>query len=178
MPTETIVQDGHPTLREVAQNIPREDITSPQTQDIIARMKQALATQNDGVAIAAPQIGESVRIFVVAGHAFALHKDENLETHTYPDLVCINPRIIKTSKKEEDMEEGCLSVRWKYGKVRRATQVTIEALDETGTPFERGGSGLIAQIFQHEIDHLDGILFIDKARNIVESRPKESESHD
>ena len=70
------------------------------------------------------------------------------------------------------MEEGCLSVRWKYGKVMRSEKATITAYDENGKKFSRGATGLIAQIFQHETDHLDGVLFIDKADNIVDLPPK------
>jgi peptide deformylase len=66
------------------------------------------------------------------------------------------------------MEEGCLSVRYLYGKVSRGVKVTVEAYDETGKKFSKGGSGLIAQIYQHETDHLNGTLFIDKAKDLVE----------
>ena len=62
---------------------------------------------------------------------------------------------------KKNLEEGCLSVRYLYGKVSRSHKATVEALDETGTKFTMGASGLLAQIFQHEIDHLDGTLFID-----------------
>jgi len=64
------------------------------------------------------------------------------------------------------MDEGCLSVRGKYGKVKRSEKTTMTALDESGKKFRYGGSGLISQIFQHETDHLDGILFTDKATDI------------
>ena len=67
--------------------------------------------------------------------------------------------------------EGCLSVRWLYGKVSRATRASVRAYDEHGEPFTRGASGLLAEIFQHEVDHLDGILFIDKARDIRDIPP-------
>jgi len=66
------------------------------------------------------------------------------------------------------MSEGCLSVRPIYGKVRRATRATVEAYDENGKKFVKEGVGLLAHIFQHEIDHLDGILFTDKAKDMYE----------
>jgi peptide deformylase len=88
--------------------------------------------------------------------------------------VFINPQITKFSKEKKWMEgEGCLSVRWVYGKVERATKVTLRAYDEYGNVFERGASGLLAHIFQHEVDHLDGILFIDKAKDLEEADPEE-----
>jgi len=171
-----IIQQDHPTLREIAETVPPDDIQNQRITTIISDMKEALASQADGVAIAAPQIGESVRIFIVAGHVFALQKDENPKEHMYHDLICINPRIIKRSQRTELLEEGCLSVRWKYGYVERSLQATIEAYGEEGKRFTRGATGLLAHIFQHEIDHLDGILFTDKARDIREAPPAEDNS--
>jgi peptide deformylase len=159
-------------LREVAKPVPLEEIKSARVAKIIANMKEALASQDDGVAICAPQIGESVRIFVVSGRTLAdIAGEENLR---YPDKVFINPEIVKISKKTDWMEEGCLSVRYLYGKVRRATKVRVSAYDETGAKFEFGGSGLLAQIFQHEIDHMNGILFIDTAKDVVDLPPQKN----
>lgn len=172
----TIVQNGDPVLRHVALSVPPLEITNGKIKRIIASMKEALASQNDGVAIAAPQIGESLRIFVVSGKIFdpdfKRGETNELEYGKYPDLVFINPEFTKISKKTKWMQEGCLSVRWLYGEVKRSTNATVRAYDENGTMFERGGGGLLAHIFQHEIDHLDGTLFIDKAKNLEEGRPK------
>ncbi len=126
-------------------------------------MKQLMHKEADAVAIAAPQIGELLRIFVVSGNDFVAEKIENDELGsskiaTPPDQVFINPEIIKRSRKELWLEEGCLSVRWLYGKVKRAEKVMIRAYDENGNLFTRGASGLLAQVFQHETDHLEGIL--------------------
>ena len=92
------------------------------------------------------------------------------------DLVFINPKITKFSKKKKMMEEGCLSVRWIYGNVERSTNVTLEAYDENGEKVTRGAGGLLAHIFQHEVDHLNGILFIDKAVDTFEGAPPEEET--
>ncbi len=169
----TIVQNGNPVLRELAQSVPVKDITSPKIRKIIADMKMALTSQKDGVAIAAPQIGLPLRIFVVSGMILKkVHEDK------YPDgddMVYINPIITKLSKKKTELEEGCLSVRWLYGKIKRSAQATIEAYDEQGQKFTRGASGLLAQIFQHETDHLDGVLFIDKAYDVEEISPEDLE---
>lgn len=167
----TIVQKDDPVLRRIAQEVPREEIQSKKVQGIIAQMKQALVGEKDGVAIAAPQIGEPFRIFIVAGKIFNMAQSEEEGRET--DAVFINPKIVKFSRKKVGMDEGCLSVRHWYGKVRRAEKVTIRAYDERGKQFERGGSGLLAQIFQHETDHLDGILFIDKAKDLQEIKPDE-----
>ena len=129
-----------------------------------------------GRGIAAPQIGVPLRIFVVAGHVFALGKEEDekrlRDKKIYPDAVFINPKVTKLSKKARWIIEGCLSARWLYGNVRRADKATVKAYDERGRKFSYGGSGLIAQIFQHEVDHLDGVLFLDKAKDVKSIPPE------
>ena len=166
-----IIQNGDPILREMAQTVPINDIKSEKIQNIILRMKIAMSSQKDGVAIAAPQIGIPLRIFVVSDNILKLADKEYRSIGK--DIVFINPEIIKFSKQKIDMEEGCLSVRWKYGKVKRSVQVTIKGYNELGEKIERGASGLLAQIFQHEIEHLDGILFIDKAYDVEDIPPEE-----
>lgn len=203
----TIFQE-HETaaLREKTKPVLIEDITSAKVQKIIADMKRAMHSQDDAVAIAAPQIGIPLAIFIVSGKIFIdpedeeggdaahpslhgrslLHSSEGPSSHsrsriakqTKPipaDMVVINPEIKKLSRKKELMEEGCLSVRWLYGKVLRSLKATIHARDERGMLFMRGASGLLAQIFQHEIDHLNGILFIDKATDVHEVAPEKEE---
>jgi peptide deformylase len=167
-----IVQQGDPVLRELAQSVPIKDIKSPKIQGIISDMKEALASQKDGVAIAAPQIGIPLRIFVVSGQILKTVDEKKYKDGK--DLVFINPEIIKLSKEKKEFEEGCLSVRWLYGKIKRSTKASVRAYDENGNKIERGGSGLLAEIFQHETDHLDGILFIDKAYDIEEIPPADS----
>lgn len=180
MPRDSIeiVQVGHPVLRKVAQTIAIKEITSPKIKEVIRRMKEALASQDDGVAIAAPQIAEPYRIFVVSGKVFddRFKRGKGIpkgEKPDHEDVVFVNPEITKISTKTKWLDEGCLSVRPIYGEVKRSLNATVKACDEHGKKFERGGGGLLAHIFQHEIDHLDGILFIDKARNTHESTPEE-----
>lgn len=164
-----IVQNGDPVLRECAQTIPVKDITSSKIQKVIEDMKIALSSQKDGVAIAAPQIDVPLRIFIVSD---AILKEADKEYRSIgKDLVFINPKITKLSKDKSDVEEGCLSVRWKYGKVTRSVKATVDGYNELGEKVERGASGLLAQIFQHETDHLDGILFIDKAYDVEDVPP-------
>lgn len=163
----TIVQEPAPVLRKKASLVPIEMIGTKEFTQIIERMKKALEREEDGVAIAAPQIGESLRIFVVSKRASKKLED---------DVVFINPEIIRIGKQKEELSEGCLSVRWKYGLVKRATTATVRAINIEGNEFVASGRGLLAQIFQHEIDHLEGVLFIDKARN-VEDIPPELHEH-
>ena len=171
MPKEQkIVQAEDKVLRIKAKEVKIDEITSPATKKILDQMKKSLEQEYDGVAIAAPQIGVSLRIFVVSKRAFEIVTGKEGK---FEDQVFINPVIKKFSKEKESMEEGCLSVRWKYGKVMRSEKVTLTAFDETGKKITRGATGLIAQIFQHETDHLDGILFIDKAKDVVDLPPKD-----
>lgn len=159
-------KSGNPVLREFAEPVPLEDIKSEKIQKIIENMKNSLAREDEGVAIAAPQIGIPLRIFVVSKKIFQLIDPAKSDKDKFDDLVFINPEIIKLSREKAVMEEGCLSVRDYYGKIKRATKASVRAYDENGNVFERGGSRLLAQIFQHEIDHLNGILFTDSAKDV------------
>jgi peptide deformylase len=167
-----IVQKENKVLRQTAKEVPVKEIASAKIRKLIADMKKALASQEDGVAIAAPQIGASLRIFVISGKVFSTA--EGKKEAKPADMVFINPEITKLSKKKETVPEGCLSVRWLYGEVKRSTNATIRAYDEKGKAFIRGGGGLLAQIFQHETDHLNGILFTDKAKNLVDMPPEKN----
>jgi peptide deformylase len=167
-----IVQNGEAVLRDIAKPVPIKDITTPHIQKLIADMKSALDPEKDGVALAAPQIGVPLRIFIISGLILAAADERYAPKDKLTDMVFINPEIIKTSKEKEDVEEGCLSVRYLYGKISRAKKVTLRAYDEHGRKVERGASGLLAQIFQHETDHLNGVLFIDRARDIQEILPE------
>ena len=161
---QEIVQKGHPTLHKHSEPVSESLITSDHIKNVIKDMKDSLAGEPDGVAIAAPQIGVDLQIFVVKGSVYGDGE---------PDVAYINPVIIKTSSKSELMDEGCLSVRYWYGKVERYKNVTIEAYNESGEKIQRGAGGLLAHIFQHEIDHLHGTLFIDKASETEEMSEKE-----
>ncbi len=183
-----ILQKDAPVLRKIADDVPVDSIGTKEVYKIIQEMKEALWSQDDGVAIAAPQIGYSLRIFIVSKRVETIMREEkeialqdspehgdhkkSPEITLGTDMVFINPVIKKISKRKNLVEEGCLSVRYLYGKVSRAHQVKIEAYDENGKKFERGGTGLLAQIFQHETDHLDGVLFIDKATDLEDLPPE------
>lgn len=159
-----IIQEGDPILRNTAKDVILKDIKTPKIQKLLKDMSEALDAQKDGVAIAAPQIGVSLRVFIISGKLFDTGKETDDSTH--PDLVFINPTIIKTSKDTSSEEEGCLSVTGKYGEVDRVNKTTVRAYNEDGEVFERGGSRLLSKIFQHEVDHLNGILFIDKSEDV------------
>jgi peptide deformylase len=169
MKEDLILDRDAPVLRLKAQPLSPHEITSEKVEAILAKMKKALYQEDDGVAIAAPQVGESLRIFVLRG---------GISKRFPADEVFINPEIVKKGRKTHKAEEGCLSVRWLYGEVERAERVTLRARDERGDLRTVGASGLLAQIFQHECDHLDGVLFIDKAENLRDMPPTTHEPRD
>lgn len=181
-----ILQQDAPVLRAHAEPVNLKDFDSPRLKKILNDMKTSLEKEEDGVAIAAPQIGVPLRIFVVSHRVFEMenekvHPTQDTNTATAPqkkrmaDMTFINPEITKLSRKKNWMPEGCLSVRWLYGEVARASNATVRAYDEQGKLFTRGAGGLLAQIFQHEVDHLNGVLFIDAARHVERITKEEME---
>jgi peptide deformylase len=157
-----LVPENHPVLHAIAEEITQDEIQNGFVTKLIKDMKGALKTYSvDGftaVAIAAPQIGVSKRLFII--------EDQSKDRDGLPSLIAINPKIVKTSKKTHIVGEGCLSLPDFYGEVKRHTNVTMRAQDENGVTYERGAGGLLAQIIQHEYDHLDGILFTDRAEKV------------
>ena len=139
-----IKEYGEPVLREKA--LPVKEIT-PEMLNLIKDMAETMYADS-GVGLAAPQVGVSKRIILVDGEEDGL-------------IVLINPVIIK-SEGEVVEEEGCLSLPGIYSQVRRSSKVTVKALNENGDPIEITKEDLISRALQHEIDHLNGILFIDR----------------
>lgn len=171
-----IVQDGEPVLRKISIPVPKELFGTPELVGIIDDMAATLNEQLDGVALAAPQIGIPYRIFIVRYDRTIAPTPDGEADHPIDLGVYINPTFVKSSRRRLEMDEGCLSVRGIYGKTMRNERATVRAYDVQGVLFERGGGGLLAQIFQHETDHLNGILFIDHATDLVEVH-KEHHDH-
>ncbi len=173
-----IVQKEDAVLRRYAEAVPDRLFGTPELEKMLKDMADSLDSQKDGVAIAAPQVGIPYRIFLVRYDRMKPPVAEG-EAERKPDIgVYINPDFVKLSKKSAKLDEGCLSVRNIYGKTVRRTQATVKAKDAAGKHFERGGGGILAQAFQHEIDHLDGVLFIDHATDLVEVTDKEREERE
>ena len=162
-----IVQDGDPILRKKAKLVPEKMFGTKELSQIILDMTEALDGELDGVALAAPQIAAPYRIFIVRVDRTLPPPPEGAPPHTPEIQTYINPEIVKKSRRKKTMDEGCLSVRGFYGSVKHHERATVRARSEDGTRFERGAGGLMAQIFEHEVDHLNGILFIDHAENVV-----------
>ncbi|HET8581035.1 MAG TPA: peptide deformylase [Candidatus Paceibacterota bacterium] len=183
----TLVPPDHPALHQKAQPIPREKIGSAEIRGLIADMKAILAAERLGVAIAAPQVGEPLALFVVAGKVFEAPAEEADDGGSdaapepaepmRPDAVFINPEILKLSRRRQDMHEGCLTLPGLWGMVPRAERVRLRYLDEHGGEQVRGAGGLLAHVFQHETDHLEGILYVEKAHDLYEEHPDDT-AHD
>lgn len=140
-----IVKLGEESLRE--KSVAVEEVNDEIKQlanDMFETMIEA-----DGVGLAAPQIGKNIRMFVVIA-------DDDIRR------VFINPQIIKTSEEVGPYDEGCLSIPQVYESIIRPLKVTVQALNENGKPFTLDADGLLARIIQHEYDHLEGIVFIDR----------------
>lgn len=140
-----------------------QNIKATKIQKIIKEMSDTLGQIKIGVGLAAPQIGENLRIFIIA--------KELANSMTRGHAIFINPKIIAKSDQQTQFEEGCLSLPDVWGKISRAEKIKIEATDGRGKKFKIKAEGLIAQIFQHEIDHLNGILFSDNAVKIWKTKP-------
>ncbi len=142
-----IVEIGDPVLRETARPVPK---ITPNIIKLLDNMAETMR-EAQGVGLAAPQVGVPKRIIVV-------DIGEGL-------IELINPEIILKEGLDTDME-GCLSVPGVRGEVQRAHRVVIKGLDRAGREVRHDSEGLLARAFQHEVDHLDGILFVDKATNL------------
>ena len=142
-----ITKLGEEILRQKAEPVKPEEINDD-LRNFLNEMFEAMIAA-DGVGLAGPQAGISKRLFVVIA-------DDDVRR------VFINPQIISTSAEMVDFEEGCLSVPQVYEAISRPKKVTVQAFNENGRPFTLEADGLLARVIQHEYDHLDGILFIDR----------------
>ncbi len=156
----SLVTADNPVLRKVADAITRFD--DPVLQKLIDDMIPTMY-ERDGIGLAAPQINHSLQLAVIVPDPtrFQDFKEKKEEA-----IVIINPKIEKHSLRKESQEEGCLSVPKYFGPVKRWKNVTVSFHDRNGIKQIMKSSGLLAKVFQHEIDHLNGILFIDKAPRV------------
>src|SRR5581483_4725871 len=149
----TILTDEHPTLRKVAKRVERSEIADPLFQQLIDDMF-ATMYKAPGIGLAAPQIDVSKRLFVV-----------DLQDDEHGPYAIINPKFT-VAEGEITSIEGCLSVPGFIGDLTRFERVVCTGLDREGRKITLDGTGLFGRCLQHEMDHLDGILYVDKAQNI------------
>ena len=160
MPDLKIIQYPHPTLRHVSKPLKRVD---QELRDIVAQMFNLMYAAK-GVGLAANQVDLPYRFFIAN-----LESDPSKGT----EMVFINP-VLSRRKGMEEAEEGCLSLPGLYADVKRAARVTIEAYDLNGQPIHLEADGLLARVVQHETDHLDGKLFIDRLATAAELQVRET----
>lgn len=145
---------GHPVLRKIAQDISAD---YPDFPILIENMYETLY-QSEGVGLAAPQVNLSIRLFIVDATPYA---DDVPEMENFKH-VFINAQILERKGNEESFNEGCLSIPAIRENVKRPTTIRMKYLDEKFQPHEKSFEGIAARIIQHEYDHLDGILFVDR----------------
>lgn len=158
MAIRKIAQMGHPVLRQRAEEVPPAEISSPRIQSLIDDMIETMHDA-DGAGIAAPQVYESLRISVI-------EVDGNPRYPDFPGIpltVLVNPVLESLTNEPIVMYEGCLSINGIRGRVQRPRRVRVRALDRHGQPLDFVWEGVPAAVVQHECDHLDGVLFVDRA---------------
>ncbi len=152
-----IVLIGDPILKTPTEKVKKVDA---QIKKLLADMKDTLYDAH-GVGLAAPQVGVGLRICVID------------DGHGYEEY--INPVIVQASEETEDLSEGCLSIPGYVGLVERAKEVVVEYENAKGKKKRKKASGLLAQALQHEIDHLDGILYIERAKALYQAEEEVGE---
>jgi len=159
----TVIELGNPILRREAEavsinsDLPTSPLLDSQIQTLIDQLLLTVQ-QTNGVGIAAPQVGESVRLFIVASHP----NPRNPNAPEMEPTPMLNPRIIAHSVESEKGWEGCLSVPGIRGLVPRYTTIQVEYTGRDGKLYQQTLTDFVARIFQHELDHLDGIIFLDR----------------
>jgi len=146
-----------PALRQKSREITTEELQKKEIQQLILDMGKTM-TEKDGVGLAAPQIGQNLRLVVIST------KDGS--------LALVNPKILKKSWRKEILEEGCLSLPEIYGLVKRPLKIKLVAFNKNGKKVKFEATGFFARVIQHELDHLDGVLFIDKIKEITKGKDR------
>jgi peptide deformylase len=156
-------QFGNPILRQKAKRLSADEILSDEIQDLIKNMRHTLLNRNYGIGIAAPQVGKSVALSVI--ELRSTRTRPNLPKSEWVSMVIINPEIIKTYGEAVEEWEGCLSFDNAFAKVPRYKKISVRYQDEKAKMHEKDLAGLLAHVFQHETDHLSGVLFVDKVKD-------------
>lgn len=158
--TWTIADKGEEKiLRTKTKPVDFATVNNKELEELITTMRSVMVRFN-GIGLSANQIGIPLRVFV------AQLPQENGKGYKGKFYAVFNPKIVKKSLKKVSDEEGCLSVPGVYGSTPRSYKVTLEGFDKKGVPLSITAEGLLARIFQHEVDHLDGKIFIDRAQNL------------
>jgi peptide deformylase len=170
MPLRTIITPDHPLLRRKAHAV--KDFKDPALQRLIDDMVETMRAA-PGVGLAAPQVAVGQRVAVIEYAPGAEDLPEDAEPPAPKLYVILNPEITARSEEQVEGVEGCLSIPGYAGTVLRHAAVTVRALNRQGRPIKIKAQGWLARIFQHEIDHLDGVLFIDRASKVWKAKDSE-----
>jgi peptide deformylase len=160
MAIRKIARLGHPVLRKKARDVTREEISSPEMRRLVRDMVETMH-EYGGVGLAAPQVHESVRLAIIE-YEDEQRAEEGGESVSQPLLVIWNARVKVLDEALSGFWEGCLSVPGMRGYVERPSKIEVNYLDERGKPQTLIAQGFLATVFQHELDHLDGLLYVDK----------------
>jgi peptide deformylase len=163
-----IVQAGDPVLRKKSRPLTKEEITSAQIQQLIDLMRTTMR-EAPGVGLAAPQIGQSIQLAVIEDRAtyvsdLSVDALEERQRSAIPFHVIINPKLSVVGSSTAQFFEGCLSVEGYQAVVDRALNVRVQCLNERGEAVTINAQGWYARILQHEIDHLNGTLYVDRMK--------------
>jgi peptide deformylase len=163
-----IVQAGDPVLRKKGRMLNKEEISGRQIQELIEHMRETMR-EAPGVGLAAPQIGESIQLAVIEDRADYINEIPaerlaDLQRSAVPFHVIINPKLSFVDDSTAQFFEGCLSVDGYQAVVERALNVRVECLNERGEAVTINAQGWYARILQHEIDHLNGTLYVDRMK--------------
>lgn len=161
MKTLSIVKIGNPVLREKARAVSFKEIRSARFRRFLKQMVAAMRA-GKGVGLAANQVGAAFRVIVLESRKNPRYPD----APDFPLEILINPRIAKYSPVKETGWEGCLSVPGYRGLVTRSKAVVLEALSSSGVKLRKNAEGFYARVLQHEIDHLNGLLYVDRMKNL------------
>lgn len=154
--TLKIITEPNLILHQISRELTRAEILNPNTQQLIQNMIATMYA-DDGAGLAAPQLGQSIQLCVIA---------KNFTEAKTTDLVLINPAWQRVSILKAWDDEGCLSVPNLYGQVKRYKKIKVKALDINAQPINFTANEFFARVIQHEVDHLQGVLFISKAKGI------------
>ncbi len=158
-----VARMGHPILRQPARPLERNEIGSPEIERLIENMIETMH-EYGGIGLAAPQVHQSLQLALI---------EFSGDSERYPDMgdqplgVFINPRITVTDAEEQGFWEGCLSVPELRGLVQRPRGIRVDYLDRQGKAKVVEASGFLATVFQHELDHLAGKLFVDRMKDMT-----------
>lgn len=157
-----IITHPNKILRKRSEELDRNFVLNEEIQDLMQQMIPTMY-KADGFGLAAPQIGKNIRLCAIGKEAIKMDEQNTLPAQ---DLILVNPVWSKLSRKTKIDIEGCLSIPKTFGKVKRYTEIHVEAMNERGEKLSFDAKDFFARVIQHEVDHLDGILFIDKAKDI------------